>query len=97
MKPASILEINKMTIYTITLVYSADEKRTTGQDGIRCVGYHTDLEKAIKVVKSNEGDMHECRYDHVVIEEMPEGVWRQATKELWFVWKKNKWAECKKP
>jgi len=88
-----------MSIYTITLVYSPDEKRITGEDVHRCVGYFNSETEAIKSVESNEGEMHECRYDHVIIEEIPEGVWRQALKESWYVWDADDeaWISCEKP
>jgi hypothetical protein len=82
-------------IYTVTS--STKNHRT------RCWGWYPKKEDAFAAVKMNAGDMHECEYTHIVIEEVPAGVPPYSEAIQWFRYIKNKkytsghWVKCKKP
>lgn len=64
----------------------------------RCFGYFPTLEKAITAVACNAGDMEECYYNYLVIEEIPEGVHSVPISENWYVWNAEiGWVPCEKP
>lgn len=86
-------------IFTITLIDSRNDEKIVSEDSCRCIGYYFDAEEANTAVKTNKGEMHECRYNYVVIEEVPMGTWKLTISESWFRWDSdsNKWIACKKP
>lgn len=57
----------------------------------RTFGYYKDLNEAIEAVKHNCGDIQECLYTHIVIEEIGEGIHPNVSAEYWFEWKDNHW------
>lgn len=81
------------------MIYSADEEKISPEDSKRCIGYYETNKEAIDAVKTNRGDMHECKYNYIVIEEVPNGVWRSTVNEFWFTWSpaREEWIQCKKP
>lgn len=88
-----------MSIYTVTLIDSRDETKISKDDVSRCIGYYSTSQESCDAVKSNRGEMHELRYNYAVVEEVPSGVWRLVTGEIWFAWSKEeeRWIQCKKP
>jgi len=82
-------------IYTVA---STSERHDT-----RCWGWYPKKEDAFAAVKMNAGDMHECSYTHVVIEEVPSGIIPMSKAIQWFRYKPNKvysegrWVRCKPP
>ena len=87
------------TIYTVTLIDSRDETKIVSEDSMRCIGWYGSLKEAIDAVFSNCGEMHECRYNYIVVESISSGVWKRTDKEWWFIWDGNKkeWLGCEKP
>lgn len=85
-----------MSIFTITLISSENEEKIVAEDKSRCIGYYLSLQESIDAVKSNKGEMHECLYNYLVIEEVPVGVWRLSVNEWWYAWSSG-WITCKKP
>jgi len=69
------------------------------EDVHRCIGYFPSYEEAVASVKANQGEMHECRYNYAVIEEIPSGVWQRTIEENWFYWngEHRSWFGCTKP
>lgn len=88
-----------MNICTITLIDSKDEDKISPEDSKRCIGWFDNTKEALDAVKANKGDMHECLYNYIVIEEVPSGVWKLVTNEVWFTWSmaREEWVPCKKP
>lgn len=55
------------------------------KDGTRCVGYFKSFEEAEQVVTNNYYDLWEAGcYPYVVIENIPEGVYKYDFHPLWF-------------
>ena len=55
--------------------------------GNRCVGYFTEKETAIEVVKSNAGDINEAGYyPYAGIENIPEGLYQYDQDPIWFTY-----------
>jgi hypothetical protein len=65
----------------------------------RCFGFFGTFEKAQTAVDNNTGNMRECLYEYLVIEEINEGIHPHVIKEWWNKWSenKNKWEPCDKP
>jgi hypothetical protein len=63
----------------------------------RTFGYYRGFPSALKAVKENTGNMHECLYTHLVMERIGEGVHALTKDEQWFRWFRNKWTPCEKP
>jgi len=69
----------------------------------RCFGYFSNKETALKAVNNNWGDMEECIYNYLVIEELPEGIHptppnlRSYGHEIWFNWENDKWTPTERP
>ena len=62
----------------------------------RTVGYYSKEKDAIECVKNNYCDLNECgAYNHIVIENIPEGIYNYDFKPQWFEWNKNKNTFCK--
>lgn len=65
----------------------------------RTFGYFVRLEDAVESVNKNIGDLRECLYDYVVIEQINQGIHGETEKELWFGWnyELNCWFPRPKP
>ena len=64
----------------------------------RTWGWFKDLKIAQECVESNALDMHENQYNHIVIEQVKEGmVTNIPEKEFWYEWKDGKYIESTKP
>jgi len=63
----------------------------------RTFGWYSKLKDAKRTVKINRGDLYECSYKYIVIEEFPEGVWSCGKKEWWYEWDGKKFCSIKKP
>ena len=65
----------------------------------RCFGYFKHRRDALKAAENNWADMHECYYDLLVIEHMPEGLHPMPKEEIWFRWDDgmSKWIQIEKP
>lgn len=50
----------------------------------RTFGWFLKLQDAIDCVENNTGDLHECAYRYIVVEEVMEGVWGIGISERWF-------------
>ncbi len=67
---------------------------------IRCVGYFSDKDMAIEVVRNNIGDIYEAGcYPYAVIEHIPEGIYQYDMEPLWFTYieKTQKYQPCATP
>ena len=75
-------------IYTITSI-SLSEKGEMTHD--RCWGFFFDFNDAEQAVLSNDGDLYECSYNFVVIEEISEGIMSFSDRgETWYAWDSDK-------
>lgn len=66
----------------------------------RTFGYYSTPEKARHAVAENYGNMHECLYNFLVIENIGEGVHALADdNEEWYEWNEedNNWVAIAKP
>ncbi len=83
-------------IYTITAL--VDNKGTDFDAFRRTFGYYFSKDSAIKAVKENQSDIHECLYTYVVIEAIPEGIHRNVIEKIWFRWntQTKKWNKLNK-
>ena len=83
-------------IYTIT-VYPPQDKRGP-ESWSRTYGWYSTLEKAVERTEKG-GDLHECLYMFLVIEEVPEGIYSLATVSAWYTWDlvRNKWVQMENP
>lgn len=104
-------EIKLMFFVTAFFIRPDDSPKPTDRydpDGDhRCFGYFADKKKAIEAVEGNWGDMHECLYNHLVIEEIPEGIHAMPKNvlehkhERWYSWQGDsdtgKWTRCLRP
>ena len=55
------------------------------KNGNRCVGYFSELDLAIDMVKNNAGDLNEAGYyPYAVIEYVEEGLYRYDQHPMWF-------------
>lgn len=65
----------------------------------RVFGYFTTLQDAKDAVRQNYGDLHECYYKYLVIEEAAPGIHPMIEKEWWYQWnsRDDRWTKCKKP
>lgn len=66
----------------------------------RCVGYYSDLKKAIEIVENNTGDLNEeGYYPYIVIENIKEGIYQYDQNPMWFEYDKslNKYVKSKRP
>lgn len=70
-------------MYFITTIQS----RT---DESRCVGYFSSFEEAEEAVEENYLDLHETIYDYIVIENIPEGLYRYDQDAKWYKWNNSK-------
>ena len=84
-------------IFTVTVIDIAFDNTRT--DDKRCLGFFHAYIGAKNSIEKNIGEMHECKYDYAVIEEVKEGIWQQTLSETWYSWnyEDEKWAQCKKP
>lgn len=95
-------------IYMITSVRVLSPKK--GQDpgdsrlqkDRRCWGWVATLKEAKHAVAINAGDMHECSYNYVLIEEVPPGICIEAKIVSWYVFtgkypQGRAWKRCKTP
>lgn len=62
----------------------------------RTFGFYAEKRQAEIAVEENRGNMHECMYNFLVIEEIGEGVHALAENEQWYRWD-DRWVPCKKP
>jgi len=87
-------------MYFLTAIYRAAETgfEPTIKDE-RCFGYFLDKQKALTATDENWADMHECLYNWLVIEKIPEGLHAMPKEEIWFEWDSglNSWIHIKKP
>ena len=57
----------------------------------RTFGYFDNLDRAFQSVEQDEGSLHECLYNYLVIEGIREGIHTQVEEEYWFEWQDNHW------
>ena len=62
------------------------DKGWNGVSDSRCFGYYLTKKDAIEAVVENRGDLHECLYNYIVIELLPQGIHPIPEEELWFKW-----------
>lgn len=88
-----------MNIFTITLINTSLDDKINSTDSRRCIGYYENKSDAIRAVIDNKGEMHECLYNYIVIEEIPSGVWASTISETWYEWNfpEKRWEKIDKP
>ena len=94
-------------IYTITTIKFGPKELTVGPNkgkkvfailDHRVVGFYYDRKDALKTAEGNYGDIYECgSYPYVVIEEVPEGVYKYQSKSWWYKWRDGKYRKTRKP
>lgn len=58
---------------------------TMSRKAARCVGYFSNIEDAIDLVKNNSCDINEAGYyPYVVIENIAEGIYQYDSHPVWF-------------
>ena len=82
-----------MKIYTITgIPYNYPKSRT------RCFGFREKFSDAAKDVSYNSGDMDEGSfYEHIVIEEIEDGVWMLSGNAYWYEWNGQEYCPIDRP
>jgi hypothetical protein len=82
-------------IFLVTVLFLNGEKIEYD----RCFGFFFNVENAKNAVENNRCDMHESLYNHIVIEEVGEGISPEVKEIQWYKWdnKKNNYIECTKP
>jgi hypothetical protein len=72
-------------LYFLTAIHQPDKggsrKRTT-----RTFGYYPTLEEAFNARNNNYGDMHECLYNYLIIENIGAGIHALADEVYWAEW-----------
>ena len=65
----------------------------------RTFGYYRGFHKALEAVKKNTGNMCECLYNYLIMEQIGEGVHALGEEVEWFKWNdtKNGWVPCARP
>ena len=103
-----------LIIYTVTLLDIRDNplpylvvgesakalnKERRKIETVRCLGFLETLDDAITSVEINQGEMHEERYNYVVIEKHTPGLWKTAKVEMWYAWnnEERKWEQTACP
>lgn len=95
--PYSIKYSKICYMYFITAI--CNDSRSDYFRDRRCFGYYALALDAIKAVTENRGDMHECLYDYLVIERVPQGIHAMPESEIWFRWndEQNTFVVTEKP
>jgi len=81
------------SIYTITTIHSASENHPFSSG---CIAWYSQRDDALNDIESNAGDMHECYFDYLVLEEVSEFQLPDAKIVAWFHWEDG-WVECERP
>lgn len=74
------------------------ERRRMGLDH-RTFGFYQERQEACIAIEENRGNMEECLYNYLVLEEINEGIHPEVQTELWYHWSEEhrKWMPCTKP
>lgn len=64
---------------------------------IRTFGFFKNISDAQSAVENNQGEMHECLYDYLVLEKIDCGIHPLAQEEIWYTWKDERWTPCEEP
>ena len=83
--------MKKMKIYTITTLLK--EQPHNGAT----IAWYSNRDAALQDIETNAGDMHECYFSYIILEEVEEGVGCIAKQLAWFEWEDGFWIECDKP
>ena len=78
-------------MFFITAIVSGERPRNP-----RTFGFAHDLTTAHRYVTDNVGNMHECLYDYIVIEDIPSGIHSLCEREEWYRWTGKRWKWLKK-
>lgn len=76
--------------YFITSIYDAPGL-FVHRKARRTFGYFGNLDRAFKAVENDEGSLHECLYNYLVIEAIGEGIHAYCNEDYWFEWQDNHW------
>ena len=82
-------------MYFITAIVSKEIKN--GKYLPRTFGFSKSFRKAKQWVNDNIGNMHECLYDYIVIENINPGIHSDTKQEWWYEWHYCRWIICQKP
>lgn len=92
-----------MNIYTITAVEIGPNPFSPTGGGLvnnpRIFGYLSSKELAYEAVEENQCEMHEAKFTHIIVEEVPHGILAQSSVKRWYEWNyaDKKWQQCKWP
>jgi hypothetical protein len=87
-------------MYFLTAIYRPIEESFYYPNGdVRCFGYFENRQKALLAADENLADMHECLYNWLLIEKIPEGLHVMPTEEIWYQWDTGLecWVHVEKP
>ncbi len=87
-------------MYFLTAMHVSSEAGFEGvQNDDRCFGYYSDKQDAMQAADVNAADMHECLYNFLLIEKIPEGIHARAEEEVWYAWDDglSGWVHTEKP
>lgn len=68
-------------------------------DTHRTFGFYKERSNACEAIDENRGNMQECLYNFLVLEELAEGIHPEVRVELWYKWDEQwrRWIPCNKP
>lgn len=85
-------------MWFLTSIYVDDRSSVEHR---RVFGFLTDLSEAIKAIETNRGDMHECFYQFLILENIRQGVHPESISEVWYEWYQfpngSQWQRIEKP
>lgn len=87
------------SIFTITSIALNPEAADSSTMRTRSFGWFSTKERAVAAVEKNQCDLHECYYEYIVVEEVPEGIHAIGDNRWWFCWdtEEDKWKSCEAP
>jgi len=87
-------------MYFLTAILEANpDSKYYPHGATRCFGYYEEKPKACEAADLNLADMHECLYEWLVIEEIPQGIHAMPKEEIWYKWDDGLecWVHVEKP
>ena len=89
-----------MSLFVTAIAYYPDkEEYNKPYKCMRVFGHYFDIDGAKNAVSTNYGNMNECLYNYLVIEDIGFGIHALAEKEWWYRFsdQKNGWVKIKRP
>jgi hypothetical protein len=64
---------------------------------VATIAWYSNRDDALDDIEKNAGDMHECYYDYLILEEVEEFQMPSSKVVAWFHWEQDSWTECDLP